>query len=339
VNDPILQVTDLSKYFPPPLLERIRSGTKAVKALDGVTFSVTRGETVGIVGESGCGKSTLARVLVGLDKPTGGIVRVDGIDVAAMTRAQRREFHRTVQMIFQDPFASLDPRMRVRRIIGEGWRAHPDLVPQSRRERTAVELLEAVRLPGEALNRFPHQFSGGQRQRIGIARALAVQPRVLVCDEPTSGLDVSVQAQVLDLLRGLVRDRGLTVLFIGHDLPVIRSIADRIIVMYLGRIVEVGHAERIFTAPRHPYTKALLSATPDPLKVVSGAAHERIMLQGDVPSPLDPPSGCRFRTRCWKAQELCARVEPVLADDVNSAACHFPEGTPPETVNGSSVAA
>jgi oligopeptide/dipeptide ABC transporter ATP-binding protein len=339
VNDPILQVTDLHKHFPLPFLERMRTGAKAVKALDGVTFSVARGETVGIVGESGCGKSTLARALVGLDKPTSGTIRVNGIDVATMTRAQRRQFHRTVQMVFQDPFASLDPRMRVRRIIGEGWRAHPDLVPESQRERTAVELLESVRLPEEALNRFPHQFSGGQRQRIGIARALAVQPSILVCDEPTSGLDVSVQAQVLDLLRGLVHDRGLTVLFIGHDLPMIRSIADRVIVMYLGRIVEVGPAERIFAAPQHPYTKALLSATPDPLRVTSGTAHERIVLRGDVPSPLNPPSGCRFRTRCWKAQDLCAQVEPVLADDVNSAACHFPENIAPGTVTGSSVAA
>lgn len=324
----LLEVRDLERHFPVPRMDRLRTGAKAVRALDGVSFAVERGETVGIVGESGCGKSTLARTLVGLDKPTGGTVAFDGVDITGLSRAERRAFHAKVQMVFQDPFASLDPRLRVRRIIGEGWRAQPSLVPASEQPEAAARLMESVRLPVSALDRYPHQFSGGQRQRIGIARGLAVQPELLVCDEPTSGLDVSVQAQVLDLLRELTRERSLTMIFIGHDLPVIRSIADRVIVMYLGKIVEMGPVERIFTAPRHPYTKALMSATPDPLRVITGVASERITLGGDVPSPLNPPSGCRFRTRCWKAQDVCATVEPVLDDAPDSAACHFPEPAP-----------
>ncbi|MDR5700858.1 ABC transporter ATP-binding protein [Agromyces aerolatus] len=324
----LLEVQDLRKHFPLPYLERMRTGAKTIGALDGVSFSVQRGETVGIVGESGCGKSTLARTLVGLEHPTGGNIQFDGVDTDRMSRTERRAFRAKVQMVFQDPFASLDPRMRVRRIIGEGWRAQPSVVPPARRGEHAARLMEAVSLPVAALERFPHQFSGGQRQRIGIARALAVQPELLVCDEPTSGLDVSVQAQVLELLRELTRERSLTMLFIGHDLPVIRSIADRVIVMYLGKIVEIGPAEQIFTAPRHPYTKALLSATPNPLRALRKEHSERIELRGDVPSPMKPPSGCRFRTRCWKAQDVCASVEPRLDDQVDSVACHFPEPAP-----------
>jgi oligopeptide transport system ATP-binding protein len=320
-TDVVLRVADLAKHYPLPRSKRRRGDTgRAVQALDGVSFSVRRGETVGVVGESGCGKTTLARTLVVLERPTRGAVFLDDRRLSELTGRELVRARARVQMIFQDPYASLSPRMNVRQIIGEGWRAHPDRLPVAARPARTAELLTSVGLEPAAMERYPHQFSGGQRQRIGIARALAVDPDVLVCDEPTSGLDVSVQSQVLNLLARIQRERHLSMVFIGHDLTVIRHVASRIVVMYLGKIVEVGPTREVFAAPRHPYTRALLSAVPSRRE-----RGRRILLGGEVPSPINPPSGCRFRTRCWKAQEVCAQVEPTIDDERHGYACHFPE--------------
>jgi oligopeptide transport system ATP-binding protein len=316
-----LRVDDLAKHYPLPRSKRRRGDSgQAVKALDGVSFSVRRGETVGVVGESGCGKTTLARALVVLERPTRGTVHLGGRPLSQLTGRDLLRARADVQMVFQDPYASLSPRMTVRQIIGEGWLAHPDRLPVAARPARTAELLGSVGLDPGAMERYPHQFSGGQRQRIGIARALAVDPEILVCDEPTSGLDVSVQAQVLNLLARIQRERQLSMVFIGHDLTVIRHVARRLIVMYLGKIVETGPTKEVFAAPRHPYTKALLSAVPS-----RQHRDRRILLGGEVPSPINPPSGCRFRTRCWKAQDVCARVEPTIDDERRGFACHFPE--------------
>ncbi|NGO69429.1 ABC transporter ATP-binding protein [Streptomyces boncukensis] len=329
---PLLRARGLTKTFRVP---RSASGSTRLHALDGVDLTVRRGETLGLVGESGCGKSTLARVLLMLERPDAGSVRYAGVDPFALRGRQLLGWRRRVQMVFQDPFASLNPRMSAAELIAEPWRSHPGLVPRPERERRVRELLEMVGLRAADARRHPQEFSGGQRQRIGIARALALEPEVIVCDEPVSALDLSVQAQVLNVLTGLQAELGVAYVFISHDLPVVRHMADRVAVMYLGRVVESGPAEAVFTAPRHPYTAALLSAAPRPPAAHGGAAAagpdapgERIVLRGEVPSPTDPPSGCRFRTRCWKAEERCAEVlpsdEPAPDGPEHVAACHLP---------------
>jgi oligopeptide/dipeptide ABC transporter ATP-binding protein len=292
---------------------------------------IRRGETVGLVGESGCGKSTLGRTLLHLLKPTEGRIVFEGVDLADLSRRQRKAVKRDMQFIFQDSVGSLDPRMRVGALVGEGLAIHG--VPRAEREPRIADALERVGLDREVMRRFPHQFSGGQRQRIGIARALVLRPKLVVADEPVSALDVSIQSQVLNLLVELKQTFGLTYLFVAHDLAVVGYIADRIAVMYLGKIVELAPAAELFARPLHPYTVALLSAIPTP---VPGRKRGRITLSGDVPSPIDPPSGCRFRTRCPLAAAICAELEPPLAEhgDGHRAACHF-AGTPiPESHRG-----
>lgn len=313
----VLRVERLTKHFTAGVIRRT-----PIRAVDDVSFTLAAGETLGIVGESGCGKTTLARSLVMLDRPTSGKVVLDGTDLCHLRGSDLRMQRRTIQMVFQDPYASLSPQLTVEQIIAEGWTAHRDVIPTAERRERTERLLTSVGLGTDALDRYAHQFSGGQRQRIGIARALALDPKVMICDEPTSALDVSIQAQVINLLRDIQRDRRLSMIFIGHDLSVIRHVSDRIAVMYLGQIVEIGNAEEIFRHQRHPYTKALLSASPRR----GSSRTEKILLAGDVPSPANPPTGCRFRTRCWKAQDVCARTEPALSPATDQpAACHFPE--------------
>ena len=318
---PILQATGLTKYF--GLGAGFLMPRKVVHAVDGVTLSIDRGETFAIVGESGCGKSTLARVLMGLLAPTDGHVTFDGQQVDRASGARLRALRRDMQFIFQDPFSSLNPRMSVGRLIGEPLEVHaPDLNASARRDRTAT-LLQQVGLRAEHADRYPHEFSGGQRQRIGIARALASAPRLIIADEPVSALDVSVQAQVINLLGDLRRDLGLTLVIIAHDLGVIRHMSDRVAIMYLGRIVEIGTARDIFAAPRHPYTHALLTSIPAPRDAKTPRA---TALLGEMPSPLAPPSGCRFHTRCPHAAQTCRTETPALAHaDAadHSVACHF----------------
>ncbi|WP_290050292.1 ABC transporter ATP-binding protein [Amycolatopsis solani] len=324
--DPILSVTDLKKYFP------VRSGILfkrtigQVKAVDGVSFDLLPGETLGVVGESGCGKSTLAQVLMRLEEPTAGTAKFEGRDIFSMRGAELRKLRREIQIVLQDPYTSLNPRMTVGDIVGEPFEIHPDVAPKGSRAAKVRELLEVVGLNPEHLNRYPHQFSGGQRQRIGIARALALRPKVIICDEPVSALDVSIQAQVMNLLGDLQSEFGLSYVFIAHDLSVVRHLSNRVAVMYLGKIVEVGTDEEIYERPSHPYTQALLSAVPVADPAVRGR-RQVIRLTGDVPSPLDPPSGCRFRTRCWKAQDVCATDVPLLEPrtDGHLSACHFAE--------------
>ncbi|MFK3981116.1 ABC transporter ATP-binding protein [Micromonospora sp. NPDC050397] len=326
-GETILQVDNVVKHFPITQGVVFKKQIGAVKAVDGVSFELKRGETLGVVGESGCGKSTLARLLMRLETPTGGKAMLEGKDIFKMSGGELRRLRRNVQMVMQDPYTSLNPRMTVGDIIGEPFEIHPEAAPKGSRDRRVRELLDIVGLNPEHINRYPHQFSGGQRQRIGIARALALNPEVIVCDEPVSALDVSIQAQVINLLEKLQDELGLSYVFIAHDLSVVRHIADRVAVMYLGRIVEIGDNEEIYERPTHPYTQALLSAVPVPDP--SARAHrEVIRLTGDVPSPADPPSGCRFRTRCWKAQEICATQDPQLvlrAVDPHPSACHFAE--------------
>ena len=317
---PLLDARRLVKYYP------IRGGVfmkeiAAVKAVDDVSLSIRQGETLGLVGESGCGKSTFGRAIMRLEEPTAGEVWFDGDNILTYDADRIRALRRDMQIIFQDPFSSLNPRKPVASIVGEPLLIHG---MRNRREREAkvLDLLEVVGLSKEHMRRYPHMFSGGQRQRIGVARALALNPRLVVCDEAVSALDVSIQAQVLNLLKDLQQEFGLTYLFISHDLHVVEHISDRVAVMYLGKIVEVADSEGIYGAPLHPYTQALLSASPMPNPQMK---RDRILLKGDVPSPIAPPPGCRFHTRCPYAQKICAAEEPQLREirDAHQAACHF----------------
>ena len=320
-NVPLLQVEDLKKYFP------IKAGVFRrtvgwVKAVDGVSFEVFPEETLGIVGESGCGKSTLGMTVMRLYEPTAGSIFFQGEDISSLPASQLKGVRRNIQMIFQDPFTSLDPRMHIGSIVEEGMKVHRVASPPEVRRR-ALDLLEKVGLGAEYFSRYPHEFSGGQRQRIGIARALALNPRLVVADEPVSSLDVSVRSQILNLLKDLKREYQLTYIFISHDLAVVRQICDRVIVMYLGKVVEIADGDTFFSSPSHPYSVALTSAVPvpDPDYEV-----KRIILSGDVPSPINPPEGCRFHTRCPVAQEVCPQVEPALEEvgENQWVACHFP---------------
>ncbi|SDT61906.1 ABC transporter ATP-binding protein [Jiangella sp. DSM 45060] len=324
-SEPLLSVRDLHTTFPlrSALLRRV---TGHVQAVAGVSFDLRRGETLGLVGESGSGKSTLARTVIGLERAASGTVTFDGRDLTAASPAELRAARRDVQMIFQDPYSSLNPRRTAGQIVAEAWEIHPGVVPRDRWRDEVRDLLARVGLDPSHADRYPHQFSGGQRQRLGIARALALRPKLVICDEAVSALDVSIQAQVLNLLADLQADLGLTYLFIAHDLSVVRHVSDRVAVMYAGKVVELAEQEEIFRRPTHPYTQALLSAVPVP-RPWSQPPRERILLTGDVPSPADPPSGCRFRTRCWKARDECADVEPALEPrlGLHPSACHFAE--------------
>ncbi|MEV6106532.1 dipeptide ABC transporter ATP-binding protein [Streptomyces sp. NPDC051940] len=310
-SESILEVRDLVKHYPLTQGILIKKQIGAVRAVDGVSFGLRQGETLGIVGESGCGKSTVAKMLVSLEKPTAGQILYKGEDVTKLSDRALKAVRRNIQMVFQDPYTSLNPRMTVGDIIGEPYDIHPEVAPKGSRRARVQELLDVVGLNPEYINRYPHQFSGGQRQRIGIARGLALRPEIIVADEPVSALDVSVQAQVVNLLERLQDEFGLSYAFIAHDLSVVRHISDRVAVMYLGRIVELGTDVQIYDHATHPYTQALLSAVPVP-DPEAREGRERILLAGDVPSPANPPSGCRFRTRCWKAQERCAQEVPLL---------------------------
>jgi oligopeptide/dipeptide ABC transporter ATP-binding protein len=321
----LLIVEDLKKHFPVTRGIIFQKQIGAVKAVDGVSFTVREGETLGVVGESGCGKSTMARCVMRLLDPTGGRVVFDGRDITKLSRAQLRPIRREMMMIFQDPYASLNGRKRVGFIVAEALEVHKMGTPAEVKRRVQ-ELLEVVGLNPEHYNRFPHEFSGGQRQRIGVARALAVNPKLIVCDEPVSALDVSVQAQILNLLKDLQRDFGLTYVFIAHDLNVVRHISDRVLVMYLGHTVELAPRERIYAEPKHPYTGALLSAVPIPDPEL-GRARRRIVLEGDVPSTINPPAACWFHPRCPRFREGHCDVEtPPLYEfgDGHVAACHYP---------------
>jgi oligopeptide/dipeptide ABC transporter ATP-binding protein len=326
-GDVLLRITDVVKYFPVKSSSLLRRGSEKVHAVDGVSLEVRRGETLGLVGETGCGKSTLARCITRLYDITAGKIEFEGNDISSLSPRRMRPYRRDIQMIFQDPYGSLNPRRRVGAIIGDPFAIH-NLASGQERKRKVQEAMELVGLNPEHYNRFPAEFSGGQRQRIGIARALALRPKLVICDEPVSALDVSIQAQVINLLSDLQKELDLTYVFIAHDLSVVRHVSDRVAVMYLGKIDEIGPGEDIYEKGRHPYTQALLSAVPipDPRRVDKRV---RIVLVGDVPSPLSPPSGCRFHPRCPKAQDRCVSEDPELIPrlgdpPVHAVACHFP---------------
>ncbi|MFL6038536.1 MAG: ABC transporter ATP-binding protein [Gaiellaceae bacterium] len=324
-SEVLLEAVELVKHFPvrASSFGRASSGD-VVHAVDGVSLAVRRGETLGVVGESGCGKSTLGRLLVRLHDPTSGIVTFDGTDITSLSRREMQPYRKQMQMIFQDPYSSLNPRKRVVQIVGDPFLIN-GIGSRVQVRRSVQELLEVVGLSAAHLNRYPHEFSGGQRQRIGIARALALRPKLVVADEPVSALDVSIQSQMLNLLDDLQNELQLTYIFIAHDLGVVRHVSDRIAVMYLGKLVELSPAQELYERPIMPYTEALLSAVPIPDPDLSHA-RERIVLQGDVPSPINPPSGCRFHPRCRYMTDICREVEPPLTDYGNGhlAACHHP---------------
>ena len=322
--EPIISIDNLKMYFPVKSSGLVRRTVGHVQAVDGVSFEVPRGGSLGLVGESGCGKSTTGRLITRLYKPTGGSMMFEGHDLAKLSNSQMRPLRRDVQMIFQDPYTSLNPRHTVGAIVGAPLAVH-NIVPKNKILPRVQELLEVVGLNPEHYNRYPNEFSGGQRQRIGIARALTLNPKLLVADEPVSALDVSIQAQVVNLLQDLQREFDIAFLFIAHDLAVVRHFCPEVAVMYLGKIVEIGDRETIYGHAHHPYTQALLSAVPDVKQAAVGGRRERIRLEGDVPSPINPPSGCRFRTRCQFAQEICAKVEPPLLQigSRHKVACHF----------------
>ncbi|WP_418058934.1 ABC transporter ATP-binding protein [Pimelobacter simplex] len=322
---PILEVDQLRMYFPVKAPGLLRRTVGQVQAVDGVSFQVAEATSLGLVGESGCGKSTTGRLITRLYKPTAGAIRFEGQDIAQAKAGELKPLRREIQMIFQDPYTSLNPRQTVGSIVGAPLAIHK-VLPKDKILTRVQELLEIVGLNPEHYNRYPHEFSGGQRQRIGIARALTLQPKLLVADEPVSALDVSIQAQVINLLQDIQNEFGVAFLFIAHDLAIVRHFCPEIAVMYLGKIVEIGDRESIYNNAHHPYTQALLSAVPDVKQAATGGRIERIRLQGDVPSPIEPPSGCRFRTRCPIAQEICARHEPPLLQigRQHKVACHFP---------------
>jgi len=327
---PVLRVDGIVKEFPVKGKAIFGKSVEAVQAVSGVSFSVDPGETFGLVGESGCGKSTLGRCIVHLIKPTEGQVQLAGEDIIGVTGRKMQDVRRNLQIVFQDPLASLHPRMRIHQILAEGMRlAH---LPRQQVKERVRELIELVQLPADVADHFPHELSGGQRQRVGIARAVSLNPQVIVLDEPVSALDVSIQAGVLNLLKRLQEELGIAYVFIAHDLGVVRYISHRIAVMYLGRIVEIASTKDLFANPQHPYTLALLSAIPlaDP---AAERNRNRIVLQGDLPSPLNPPSGCRFRSRCWKAQDICSTRTPALREISSGqrVACHFPSAETPAT--------
>jgi peptide/nickel transport system ATP-binding protein len=322
----LIEVRDLVKHFPLTSGIILQRQVGAVRAVDGISFDVHEGETLGLVGESGCGKSTTARLLTRLLEPTGGEIIYRGDDIAHRSRRELKPLRRDMQMIFQDPYSSLNPRKTVGSIIGEPFVIHSVEHDEGKRKRRVQDLMEQVGLNPEHYNRYPHEFSGGQRQRIGVARAIALKPKLVVADEPVSALDVSIQAQIINLLSQLQRDLGLTIIFIAHDLSVVRHVCDRVAVMYLGKIVELADADQLFEHPRHPYTGALLSAVPVPDPRLA-RQKQRQVLGGDVPSPTNPPPACRFHTRCPKARDgVCNVEEPLLAvkEGGNVAACHFP---------------
>ena len=322
--DVVLEASHLSKTFHTGRggLNRTR-----VSAVDDVSLTVHRGESLGVVGESGCGKTTLARMLVGLEKPDQGRIEVDGKDVSALRGSARRALSRDIQMVFQDPYTSLNPRLTVLDLVSEPLSVHRTHRSTADKREKVAELLDMVNLSPDMMSRFPHQFSGGQRQRIGIARALALEPKVLVCDEPVSALDVSVQAQVVNLLRSLQSKLGIAIVFIAHDLAVVRHISDRVAVMYLGNVAETAATEDLFNSPSHPYTQALLSASPQVDRARSRRLAQRIVLAGDPPSPANPPTGCRFHTRCRLATDICGDVRPVAVEVTpgHTAVCHHTE--------------